>query len=216
MRWLVRAYLRTRLHKINTHAVDILDSDELKSRLSAAEAEYAQGYFSMLCEHARNTVTDRLKEGEDGCHLLRDADVRALLPRLPDSVVFCRLEADAGLVDLGSGVGCAPMGGAEGRERQNGQRSRVDSRTLAALASPSCSSPAAAADAPCLSASIAATQLTPPCPFRSLPSRAQDVRPAPRRHRGEPLQGRRAAHPRGRGGRHRQDSEPHLTLNNSE
>lgn len=90
---------------MNTHAVDILQSGELTSRLSAAEVEYARGYFKLVTDHVRATVTDRLKPGEDECHVLTEKDVTTLLPLQHDGVVFCRVEADAGTVDLGVGVG---------------------------------------------------------------------------------------------------------------
>ena len=61
MRWLLRAYLRTRLLKINTHAFTILLSPGLKSRLTAAEVEYAEGYVTLVEEHVKASVTGRLK-----------------------------------------------------------------------------------------------------------------------------------------------------------
>ncbi|KAG8462435.1 hypothetical protein KFE25_012255 [Diacronema lutheri] len=109
MRWLLRAYLRTRLLKINTHAFTILLSPELKSRLTAAEVEYAEGYVTLVEEHVKASVTGRLKAGDDNCHVLAPSDLALLLPRQHDGVVFCRIDADAGQVDLGLSAGSAEL-----------------------------------------------------------------------------------------------------------
>lgn len=117
MRWLLRAYLRTRLLKINTHAFTILLSPELKSRLTAAEVEYAEGYVTLVEEHVKASVTGRLKAGDDNCHVLAPSDLALLLPRQHDGVVFCRIDADAGQVDLGLSAGCAAARARQRRAR---------------------------------------------------------------------------------------------------
>lgn len=91
--------------QLNTHAVDIYSSAELKSRLSPAEVEYVEGYLRLVSGHVQATVTDRLDPGDDNAHLLGEGDLANMLPALRDAIVFCRMEADAGTVDLGVGIG---------------------------------------------------------------------------------------------------------------
>jgi hypothetical protein len=107
MRWIVRAYLRTRLHKLNTYAVAILDSPELKHRLSTAELAYVQGYAALVRDHVSSTVCERFQAGGDDFRKLRDGEDSKLLPSPRDSFVFCRVEEDVGDFDLGVGAGYA-------------------------------------------------------------------------------------------------------------
>jgi hypothetical protein len=104
MRWLVRAYLRVRLQKVNTNCVAILETPELRARLSEEELRYAEGYRQLVHNHATSTVTARLAK-----HTALSVEEGArLLPRPEDEyVVFCRAEEELGDVDLGDENGCA-------------------------------------------------------------------------------------------------------------
>ncbi|KAJ1627166.1 hypothetical protein T492DRAFT_1027141 [Pavlovales sp. CCMP2436] len=100
MHWLVRAYLRTRMTKISTHAIAILGSDEQWPRLSEAELRYAKGYVKLIAQHATETVTARLKEA--ATQELSTDDLGQLLPHLkPETYVFCWVHEDVGEYDLG-------------------------------------------------------------------------------------------------------------------
>ena len=53
-RWLIKAYYRTRIRKIEQHVQHYLHHQAYTSRLSPAELEYAKGYFTCIgrCAHA--------------------------------------------------------------------------------------------------------------------------------------------------------------------
>jgi hypothetical protein len=46
--WLIKAYHRTRIHKIEQHVQYYLHHAEYTSRMSAAELEYAKAYFTAV------------------------------------------------------------------------------------------------------------------------------------------------------------------------
>lgn len=105
MRWLVRAYLRVRLHKINTNVMSILDSPELAARLSDAELNYAKGYVTLIDAHMTSQMTDRLEQGPAEMRRLRPDELRKLTPTPNESThVFCRVLEHIGAFDAG---GCA-------------------------------------------------------------------------------------------------------------
>ena len=56
-RWLIKAYYRTRIRKIEAHVQHYLHHQEYTSRLSAAELEYAKDYFTCIgrCGRLRST-----------------------------------------------------------------------------------------------------------------------------------------------------------------
>jgi GINS complex protein len=47
-RWLIKAYYRMRIRKIEQHVQHYLHHQEYTSRLSAAELDYAKGYFTCI------------------------------------------------------------------------------------------------------------------------------------------------------------------------
>ena len=47
-RWLIKAYYRTRIRKIEAHVQHYLHHQEYTSRLSAAELEYAKDFFTCI------------------------------------------------------------------------------------------------------------------------------------------------------------------------
>ena len=51
VKYLVRSYIRVRIHKIDKHLLYVLRNTEMWDRLSQDEIEYAQKHFSILQKH---------------------------------------------------------------------------------------------------------------------------------------------------------------------
>ena len=51
VRFMLRAYYRTRLFKIEQHVVHVVKEEEVFARLSPQEQEYATNYTNMVEEH---------------------------------------------------------------------------------------------------------------------------------------------------------------------
>eukprot|EP00955_Chlamydomonas_euryale_P057671 356868-Chlamydomonas_euryale.AAC.8 len=102
IRYLLRLYLRTRLHKIERMAAYVLGREEALSRLSDAEKVYLQEYFVMVGKHLNTSVLDNMPEGFKELlksHLIEETDDLVSAPVL-DTHVFCSILKDVGSVTL--------------------------------------------------------------------------------------------------------------------
>ncbi|KAL5638990.1 hypothetical protein ACGC1H_003385 [Rhizoctonia solani] len=59
----IRSYVRTRLHKIEKYASHIMATPELQSRMSVLEQKHAISYKNLFKAHMHRTVLDNLPEG---------------------------------------------------------------------------------------------------------------------------------------------------------
>ncbi|CAE7141616.1 unnamed protein product [Rhizoctonia solani] len=59
----IRSYVRTRLHKIEKYAAHIMATPELQSRMSVLEQNHAISYKNLFNAHMHRTVLDNLPEG---------------------------------------------------------------------------------------------------------------------------------------------------------
>ena len=62
VRYIMREYLRTRLHKIETHALHVLTDADTFAKLSETEQKFAEGYIEALQGHFEDVLKD-LPEG---------------------------------------------------------------------------------------------------------------------------------------------------------
>uniref|UniRef100_A0A7S0WZE6 DNA replication complex GINS protein SLD5 n=1 Tax=Chlamydomonas leiostraca TaxID=1034604 RepID=A0A7S0WZE6_9CHLO len=102
VRYLLKLYYRTRLHKIEKYAAAILDDEAQASKLSQAELQFCQDYFVTVGRHLKEVVLDQLNEDfKPLCKTSALSDTNDLIPRPPmDTHVFAKLVADAGAVKL--------------------------------------------------------------------------------------------------------------------
>lgn len=95
LNYLVRAYFRTRLLKIESRTRWILADGEVRSRLSVDELQYAEKYVSLLnghfCASFLNMLPDRLRTVDD-----TDGEVDMVTQPDFDRFVFCRVEETVG------------------------------------------------------------------------------------------------------------------------
>jgi len=61
-RFLLRSYLRTRLHKVEKYAAHILATSELRGRLSVIELSHAERYQELLTKHFEISALNGLPE----------------------------------------------------------------------------------------------------------------------------------------------------------
>ncbi|CAK9191313.1 unnamed protein product [Sphagnum troendelagicum] len=100
--FLLKAYLRTRLGKIEKFVMHIIRTPELWERLSEQEQGYAQRYVDALSKHMKNCVLDKLETAY--CSMVKQAessegDDMILEPDL-DTYVFCRSKGAVGSFQL--------------------------------------------------------------------------------------------------------------------
>jgi GINS complex subunit 4 len=110
VRFMLRAYYRTRLFKIEQHVVHVVKEEEVFARLSAREQEYATGYTNMVEEHF-GSVLGQLPERYTSMlqQIEEDEGEFDMVPEPSlDKHVFCRVKEDRG-------VGHAPHRGLTGR-----------------------------------------------------------------------------------------------------
>lgn len=100
--YLLRAYLRIRLLKLEMFAMHILRTEELWDRLSEQEQEYAQRYIDSLQKHMENSVLNKLPFGYQS--MLRQASSSEEDDMIPepqlDTFVFCRSKGPIGSFQL--------------------------------------------------------------------------------------------------------------------
>ncbi|KAI9844139.1 MAG: GINS complex subunit [Thelocarpon superellum] len=92
-KFLVRAYLRTRLEKIDRHALHILTTPALNARLAAGERQYAATHQQLLHHHY---LASFLRDFPDQLRRLDDTAGGISMMEAPDleSAVFCRVLRD--------------------------------------------------------------------------------------------------------------------------
>ncbi|KAH6557444.1 hypothetical protein KP509_1Z114700 [Ceratopteris richardii] len=90
--FLLRAYLRVRLQKIEQFAMHILRTEELWERLSQQEQDYVQRYIDILQKHMEQSVLSKLPFGYQS--MLRQAMSSEEDDMIPepalDTFVFCK------------------------------------------------------------------------------------------------------------------------------
>lgn len=111
VRYLLRCYYRVRLHKIEEYAMHILDTAEVKERLSDREDAHAQEFFMLQGTHLKMAVGRQLPEAFSS--LVRQAAAhpeKDMVPRPDlDKHVFCRVLEDRGQVPVDD-AGCVVQG----------------------------------------------------------------------------------------------------------
>ena len=102
VRYLLRCYYRLRVHKIEEHAMYILDNAGVKARLSEREDAYAQEYFMLQGTHLKQTIGSQLPEAF--ASLVRQVGAQPEKDMMPapdlDKHVFCRVLEDLGQVPV--------------------------------------------------------------------------------------------------------------------
>jgi GINS complex subunit 4 len=102
IRFLMRAYYRTRLRKIETYAVHCLKEPDVLERLSDLEQRYASDYANIVEEHF-SSVLGQMPEGYESMvqQIIEEDGAFDMVPE-PDANahVFCRVREDRGDVML--------------------------------------------------------------------------------------------------------------------
>lgn len=62
-KWLIKAYHRTRIQKLEQHVQYYLHHEQYTARLSPAELEYAKRYFTLIGRHATQMILNQLPDG---------------------------------------------------------------------------------------------------------------------------------------------------------
>ncbi|KAJ7517779.1 hypothetical protein O6H91_21G040300 [Diphasiastrum complanatum] len=100
--FLLRAYLRTRLNKIEKFALHVLKAQELWDRLSEQEQDYAQRFTDSLHKHFQQTVLGKLPYGYQS--IMKQATSSEEDDMIPepnlDTFVFCRSKRAIGAFQL--------------------------------------------------------------------------------------------------------------------
>ncbi|KAI7837340.1 hypothetical protein COHA_008855 [Chlorella ohadii] len=102
VRYLLRAYLRTRLQKIERHVMHVLDNADMAARLSDKESQFARDYFVLFGSHMKAAAANHLPEAFSS--LVRQAAAHPQKDMVPapdlDRHVFCRVLEDRGNVTV--------------------------------------------------------------------------------------------------------------------
>ncbi|ODQ50079.1 GINS complex, Sld5 component, partial [Saitoella complicata NRRL Y-17804] len=121
VKWLVRSYLRARLHKIDRYPLHILRTQDLVTRLSRTEKQYAQKHLALLTHHYRSSFLSaldpqlqNLDDNTAGISMIETPDL--------DSAVFVRVKRD---VEGGDGDVLGVKTGAKG---EGGEEEMVELR----------------------------------------------------------------------------------------
>ena len=102
IRFLMRAYYRARLRKIETHAVHCLKEPDVLERLSDLEQRYASDYANIVEEHF-SSVLGQMPEGYESMvqQIIEEDGAFDMVPEPDaDAHVFCRVREDRGDVML--------------------------------------------------------------------------------------------------------------------
>jgi len=90
VKYLVRSYLRARIHKIDKHTFYILSTPSVRERLSLSEQSYLKSHLSILNSHFQSSFLRnfpeklrRLDDKAGGITMIDEPDL--------DSAVFCRV-----------------------------------------------------------------------------------------------------------------------------
>lgn len=102
VRYLLRAYLRVRLQKIERHVMHILDNSDVAARLSPKEVQFARDYFVLFGAHMKAAAANHLPDAFSS--LVRQASAHPGKDMVPapnlDRHVFCRVLEDRGNVTV--------------------------------------------------------------------------------------------------------------------
>ncbi|KAF7313322.1 DNA replication complex GINS protein SLD5 [Mycena chlorophos] len=66
VKFIVRSYVRTRLYKIEKYARHIIANEEVQTRITAAERDYASRHAHLLDRHFHSSVLQSLPESQTG------------------------------------------------------------------------------------------------------------------------------------------------------
>ncbi|KJE88453.1 hypothetical protein CAOG_00109 [Capsaspora owczarzaki ATCC 30864] len=93
--FVIRSYLRTRLTKIQRHAMYILSSAEMRQRLSPEELRFTHSYVTLSEQHYSNSCLHDFPE------MIQRLDEKGMIPE-PDlqTHVFCKVMEDVGDVEI--------------------------------------------------------------------------------------------------------------------
>lgn len=102
VRYMLRSYLRTRLLKIERYVMYCLDNENVRSRLSSLEDEYAQQYVRLVVGVLSKGVTSRLPEAFSSAFKQASAHSANDMIPAPDlgRHVFVRVLRDLGQVPV--------------------------------------------------------------------------------------------------------------------
>ncbi|KAL3136803.1 hypothetical protein ABBQ38_005515 [Trebouxia sp. C0009 RCD-2024] len=102
VRYLLQAYLRTRLKKIERFVLHILENEQVLQKLSEKEQTYAQEYFMLYGRHQKETILNQMPDGFKDIAKQSAGSVRGDMIPVPDldKHVFCRVLADRGYVEM--------------------------------------------------------------------------------------------------------------------
>ncbi|KAJ2168473.1 GINS complex subunit, partial [Coemansia sp. RSA 551] len=96
VKYLVRSYLRTRLAKIEQHAMHYTRDDMYKERMSQNELEYAKGFVSLEEKHMRRSFLDQLPPHLRGLDETAGNGMNMVTKPNLDAAVFCRVRTNVG------------------------------------------------------------------------------------------------------------------------
>ena len=102
IRFLMRAYYRTRLRKIEAHAMHCVKEPDVLERLSDLEKRYASEYVDIVDEHF-SSVLGQMPEGYESSvqQIIEEGGAFDMVPEPDaDAHVFCRVREDRGDVML--------------------------------------------------------------------------------------------------------------------
>ena len=60
VKYMLRVYLRTRLHKVERYVMHCIDDPEVRGRLSQLEDAYALSFLKLVGTHLKSTVTSKM------------------------------------------------------------------------------------------------------------------------------------------------------------
>lgn len=108
-KFLLRAYYRTRVSKIQDNVMQVLDVSEYRARLSDRERQLAQDYFVLVAGHLKHQVLDHLPPGFQSLVRQQGAasasggaqdTAKDMVPAFKiDKHVLCRVLQDKGAID---------------------------------------------------------------------------------------------------------------------
>lgn len=103
VRFLLKAYLRARLEKVEAYAGALLDSAALRERLSRGERQYASNFFVALGRHLKDSVLNAMPPHYQSLVKRYEAEAEKTLLDKPDTntYVFCEILTQCGNVPDG-------------------------------------------------------------------------------------------------------------------
>ncbi|RSH88447.1 GINS complex subunit [Apiotrichum porosum] len=102
-KYLVRSYVRTRLHKIEKYSQHIGNSPELQAHLSGAELQHARRYADLVASHFQHSVLDSLPEWMRRTDEMTNDGVSMVSTPNVDTPVLVYCRKDCGEITVGRG-----------------------------------------------------------------------------------------------------------------